>query len=362
MCRGGFPIPWRVVIVGAPSAGKTASAAAVGFEIARELGCVGFLAVDEEPDDITIRLAQMVGFTVADAEQRDPEVLSDLAAALEPLHVRLYDGDFTIDAAAEDLGAWASSIGLPGVLIVDSLQTARSNRVTDTMTAREQVEANVSALRAATKKYRLLTIATSEANRNAYRSEQAEQNDLAAGAETRAIEFGAQTLLVLRTPKDSPDVVHVKVSKNRRAQRGEFWLRIDRETHALTECANPADNPEASQKRADEKRERDRARVERDANELIRVAARAPGLSERDLRTAAKVAGLGWGRDRFEIAKRRCIEGTPDGRLVNRGDDRASRWFVEHMQEEHGAPPSGVPSVPGTVPGTPKQENGHGRW
>jgi len=52
MCRGGLPVPWRVILVGAPSAGKTALAVVIAYMLASacfDAGlCVGILAVDEE--------------------------------------------------------------------------------------------------------------------------------------------------------------------------------------------------------------------------------------------------------------------------------------------------------------------------
>src|SRR5450432_984912 len=40
-CRGGLPIPWRVLIVGAPSAGKTLVAVTIADTLARALADVG---------------------------------------------------------------------------------------------------------------------------------------------------------------------------------------------------------------------------------------------------------------------------------------------------------------------------------
>jgi transposase len=84
----------------------------------------------------------------------------------------------------------------------------------------------------------MLVIATCESNREGY----AESNDagnMAAGAETRQIEYSAQTQIVVRGVEDDEDeavgggghgpVIHVVVSKNRRALRGKFWLHFDRE-------------------------------------------------------------------------------------------------------------------------------------
>jgi len=102
----------------------------------------------------------------------------------------------------------------------------------------------------------MLVISTSEANRAAYRDLGQAQNDIAAGAESRAIEYSAQTQLVLRTPPGHPDVVHVKVAKNRRALRGELFLKLDGEFHELTQCTNPVEPADTDSK--------EQAKVEKD--------------------------------------------------------------------------------------------------
>ena len=91
LCRGGLSFPWRLIIVGAPSAGKTALASIIlhSRASAGEQICVGVLAVDEEPDDITVRLAQLAGFSIDDAEQREPNVLASMRRELDELPIRL---------------------------------------------------------------------------------------------------------------------------------------------------------------------------------------------------------------------------------------------------------------------------------
>lgn len=321
-CRGGLPIPWRVYIIGAPSAGKTLVGVATADRMARAAAdagaCVGILAVDEEPEDVTVRLLQIAGFTVAEAEARDPEVLRQMSAALDGLAVRLYDLTWTIETAAADLTAWAAQQRRHGVLFIDSLQTARSDAGAGT-TARDAVEANVRATRLAATTHRLLVVATSEANRASYRNDDAakETNDLAAGAETRAIEFGAQTLLMLRTPKDEPDTIHVRIAKNRRAFVGEFWLRLDREKHRVTECDDPHADPDRVATRQQEQRRTVKASVLFDAEHLAGVLRCYPdGLGELALRAELRKQGFGWGVNRLAAAKAALAAGHKGCRLV----------------------------------------------
>jgi KaiC/GvpD/RAD55 family RecA-like ATPase len=334
-CRGGLPIPWRVVLVGAPSAGKTAVAMVIADTLARGLAAegvaVGVLAVDEDPEDLTIRLLQMVGFTIAQAELRDAGDLAQMRAALEPLRLRLYDATWTIDAAAEDLAMHAAGAQQRATLLIDSIQAARSTSALEADTPRAVVEANMNAVRAASQKHRMLVIATSEANRASYRSEAAttDTNDLASGAESRSIEFGAQTLLILRTPKERPDTIHARIAKNRRGRPAEFWLQFDRDRHRLSGCASPDQDPRQRNERAERQRAANRAGVVRDAGTLLAIVGSHPGIGARDLR--ARVAGSGhkWGRERLEAATQRAADGVEGQRLVNRGARKGALWYVE---------------------------------
>jgi len=347
LCRGGLPIPWRVIVIGPPSAGKTLVEVATANHIARataEAGaCVGILAVDEEPEDITVRLLQIAGYSVAEAEQRDPEMLRQMTAALEGLAIRLYDITWTVESASADLAAWAKEQGRHGVLFIDSLQTARS---ADGMgkPPREAVEANVRAMRIAATTHRLLVVATSEANRASYRNDSAAQdsNDMAAGAETRAIEFGAQTLLMLRTPKDESDIISVRVVKNRRAYVGEFFLRLDRERHRITECDDPNVDPHRVATREQEQRQSVKASVLFDAEHLANVLRLHPeGLNERALRAELRAQGHKWGVTRLGAARSALLAGHKGCRLVElsegQGKPKLSKLVVDDLTEERAA-------------------------
>jgi hypothetical protein len=255
-----------------------------------------------------------------------------MAEALADRRIRLYDATHTIESVADDLAAWAKAEGRMAALFIDSIQAARSDAARSAESPREVVEANVAAMRAASTGHRMLVGATSEANRASYRNEQAAEhsNDLAAGAESRAIEFGAQTLLMLRTPKDRPDVVHVRIAKNRRAYVGEFWLKLDREAHTLTECPPPSEDPNTTAAKTEAKRRAAVADVERDAKAVAVVVRSNPGIGERDLRAALRTAGHSWGRDRANAAKRRLAAGLGSERLVDRSEGgRACSWHVE---------------------------------
>lgn len=334
LCRGGLPVPWRVVLVGAPSAGKTGLGVILADHLARIAGaaglCVGILAVDEDPEDLAVRFAQLAGFSVAEAEQRRPDTLDRLATALRGLRVRLYDGRHSIESAAADLADWCEAEQSRGMLMVDSLQAAHSDAGPPAATDRELVTANVRAIRDAGSRHRLLTVATSEANRVSYRDPDATQSrgrDMASGAESRAIEFSAQTLLMLRTPEGHDDVISVSMPKNRRADRGTFWLRLDRETHTVAECANPTADPRDA---IDERRAtRQAERSLRDALKLVPILEAHPaGLGELALRRAAGGAGLKWGPARLNAARDALVAGVDGVRLVDIGEERRRCWVL----------------------------------
>jgi RecA/RadA recombinase len=333
-CRGGLPIPWRVSIVGAPSAGKTALAMVLAHRVEAVGLCVGILGVDEEPEDQNARLVQMAGFTIAECEQRDPEVLDRMADALSALRIRFYDSTHTIESAADDLGTWASAEGRRAAFVVDTVQTIRCVAGAGAKGPRELVESNAAALRAVGAKHKLLILMLSEANRGSYRSDDAADttNDMASGAESRAIEFMAQTLMMLRTPKGHADVVHVRVPKNRKGAKAgfEFFLKLDRDRHALTECTDPTVDPSELAERDDKRRKKNVADIARMAVELARIVRSSPQMGERALRTAVKLAGHTWGVETLEAVKGYLsAKGCNGMRLVNRGGAKAASYCLE---------------------------------
>lgn len=338
LCRGGLPVPWRVVIIGAPSAGKTFVETVIADALARGAHaagmCVGLLAVDEEPEDVTVRLGQIAGFTVAELERRDPDTLDQLEEELAKLDVTLYDASWTIEGAAADLAGRARSQGKRAAFFVDSLHAATSDRSrgVEGGQPRLSVAANMQAIRAVCSEHRMLVVTTCEANRAAYASEQAssDRNDLAAGAESRSIEFLGQTLLVLRTPKDHPDVVEVSVPKNRRATaRHIFHLRLDRERHRVEECGDPAEEAGASEEREAKSTEKNRASLEASARKVLKLIRRQPGMGQRQLRAAIDVAGLRIGVPRLESIL--CLladTGRAENRPEKRGKREDAHWYA----------------------------------
>lgn len=336
---GGGPVyGTRWILNGAPDAGKTALLVQIGHTYARRGIAVGFLAADEEPSDLVTRFAQRDGFSRLDCEIRDPNTLGLIQDADGGLPVRFYRADMTIEAAADDLALWARQRGSQAALIVDSIQTVicAASRGSE-LGAREVVTANVQAFKNCAMKYKLIALATSEMNRAAYRNgNTADQNDMASGAESRAIEFLARVLLTLRSVKGSPDLVEVAIPKNKHGPSGvSFHLHLDRRRMMLFESDGPVivDSEAAKE---DEKALKERLAAEalaaqeasaalarkevhlREEALCLSVVAEQPGIGVHELRAAmaAKLGGCGRARVDDTIArlgKRLRIEPGPRG-------------------------------------------------
>jgi KaiC/GvpD/RAD55 family RecA-like ATPase len=341
LCGGGMLIPRRIVVVGAPGAGKTYLETVVAHRLVTTFGehgfCVGMLAVDEDDADLTVRFAQMVGFTQAHCEERSEQTLDDLDAALRDHRIRFYDHTWTIEDAAADVAAWAGAEDLRGVLCGDSLHTIHSARSANALTPREYVEGNIAALRLAYDQHHLTIIITAEMNRAGYQRHASalEANPLASSAESRAAEYFAQTLVSLRTPKDHPNIVHAVVAKNRGARRGEFWLELDHQAHGVREVPDPDASPEAVVAKHEKVRAANQGEVLADAKRLADIVRTHPGINERDLRAEVRAQGLRWGRDKLDAAKRALSRGHDGVRLVDRDPNkRACAWHVEPLETE----------------------------
>jgi hypothetical protein len=242
-----------------------------------------------------------------------------------------------MDQAAYDLNEWAKSQGRRAALFIDSIQRVWSDKskgLGDDASPRQVVCANVLSLRGIADKYRMLLVATSQANRASYRTEESvnKYSAMSAGSETSDIEFCAQTQIMLTAPKDCPDVIHCEVVKNRKGDTGEYWLRLDREHHTLSECGDPSENPEVVAKGEEKRRASVRGKVSRDARDVAEIVGHHPnGIGDDALRAAVKLAGLTMGKDRLAAAKELLrADGYRGEKLVDlgKGEDRAKRIWV----------------------------------
>jgi hypothetical protein len=335
---GGGPVyGCRIYTPGAPDAGKTGFAVHVGDTWAQRGIAIGWLAIDEEASDVQTRLLQRRGFSRAQCEKRDTAELQQMEARLDGLPFLYFGPERTIEDAAATLDAFAKTRGMRAALFVDTIQaaTCAATRGRDDLGPRDVVSRNVAALRAVATRYRMIGWGISEMNRGAYRSiEAAEQsNDMASGAESRAIEFSARLMLALRSVKDQRDLVEVRVVKNKLGPSNEtLHLRIDREHMTFKESGAPEADPAELRRAEDEKKARNQRDVERDATALAVVVRNNPGLGVRELRGAARATGLGLGNDRFDAAIMLLKGGHDGNRLVDRNaGSKGAKYHLEHM-------------------------------
>ncbi len=295
--RGGLAFGRRHFLAGAPNAGKTAAAATLAHTAWLAGHAVGILAVDEEPDDVTARFAQMAGFTLDDTESGDASRLDPIAHALREEGVYLYDHSWSVEAAGNDLARQAAAAGKLAVFIVDSVQTSRCEEAVKADAPRMAIAANVRAMKLVTSTHKLLLIATSEMSRAGYGNSESSKNfnDMAAGKESGDIEYAAAVLLVLRSVKGSPDKIHVNVPKLKRGKQVEFFLNFDRYRHGLVECPAP---PMVNSENA--RANRTIRRISEDERTIRELILSNPGVGVRALRALALKCGMG--KDRVEDA------------------------------------------------------------
>jgi KaiC/GvpD/RAD55 family RecA-like ATPase len=311
---GGGPVYGsRWYVAGAPDAGKTALLVQIAHVYALRGVAVGLLAVDEEAGDLVTRLAQRAGWSRHHCEARDPGVLDSMRDALGDLPIRIYGAEWTIDAAATDLAAYARQRaaeapsahphGPRAMLGIDSVQTvtcAAELAADRPMAEVQAVTARTRAIRAAATAHRLIAIATSELGRSAYASGDPDRqtSTLAAAKWSGAIEYSARVLLGLRSVAGESDLIDVELAKNKHGPRDErVYLRIDRRCQVLTETSyEPPPEPTAQ--------DRDNAariRVVQDAAVVARTILAHPGIGVRELRSTLR-AETGMGIERIEAA------------------------------------------------------------
>jgi KaiC/GvpD/RAD55 family RecA-like ATPase len=231
--RGGFPFAKIIVLGAAPCGGKSMFALAWAHGWSTAGVPVFYLAADGGTEDVMVRLGQRLGFHRDKLECGDDETRKayarKIAAASLPFDV---DDDMTIENACTRLDDMCRERGTDrGVLVVDSIQTAGSERHDDkTRDPRARIDATVQALRAVRER-KHLAIVTSEVPRSYYADEK--KDPLAAFKESGAIEYAAD-LAVLLSPDakaNQPDVIVVQVTRKNRLGSGQptFFVQLKRD-------------------------------------------------------------------------------------------------------------------------------------
>lgn len=271
--RGGLRPGRLLVLAGAPGAGKTSLAVQLARHFCRAGHPVGFLASDEAADGILVRWGQQEQLSRDELEQGVHATRKFLAGQLLGLPLVLVDADedrACLEDVAERVVDLAQDTQRPGVLVVDSIQTARVRAHDGIGTSpRERVEATVNALKRAHRGQGLLVLATCEVSRGLYRGgADPKINPLAAGKESGAIEYAAEMLLVLTSVAGESDLVDVAVPKNRiGGGKDGFRIKLDRDRCRFEETS--IDAPEDQEQAEDERDETREARVAADAEVLF---------------------------------------------------------------------------------------------
>jgi hypothetical protein len=299
---GGGPIYGsRWYLLGAPDAGKTALLVQLAHLWAERGVAVGMLAVDEEPDDITTRLVQRSKFSRTHCEQRHPAIVAKMATAIADLPLRFYPPGCPIEAAAADLATFAKAKGHKRTaMFVDSVQQITCDALAAAdreVCPRDAINANVKAIRAVATEHKMIVIATSEMNRTAYRSvESAEaSNDMAAGKESGAIEYSARVMLSLRSVKDHPELMQVRMVKNKHGASApaaaDFFLKIDRASQTIEDSVAPE---------AQVRQGLDDPKFVSDCIAVWNIVRAKPGIRINALRVQVKAANLKMGHNKVD--------------------------------------------------------------
>lgn len=284
--EGGLPFGATICIVGPPGVGKTTLAIQLAREAREQHGAAVTAAFyDEGTEGAALKLGQQIGLDYEALRNGDEDALQRLedycpdapeygAFQFAPTSRELAR---VIDDARRD-----KIKSHPLVLLTDTLQKARFELPDAGPNGGERfrIEGEVVLLRNAALTIPALNLMTAEAARGAYASRDPSKRTtgLAAGAESRAIEYGCDLLLVLTERADS--LVDVEVAKNRlgRGRKGHFLLRHDRARALYVEVET---DPEQEEERD---RERAAAKWSADERRVTETVRQYPGNSGRMLR------------------------------------------------------------------------------
>lgn len=303
---GGLACPRLLVFGGAPGACKTSFAVAIAHHAARAGFPSAIFASDEGKEGVALRIAQREGLIAAqlrDGEGNDGvrRVAWELAAKkFADLPMMVDDGteDYvTVEYMADWLAKGAR--GGPSVLVVDSIQTARTEERREDETVRARVDAMIRALKRIVKRHNVMVIAISEVGRAWYRSKSEQINPLAAFKESGGIEYAAETAMVFSHVDDDEHLFDIVMPKNRGYERRPFRLELDRQRMTFREVPLPdATGEDRWPKRRPGPR---MPPVDLILGVVERIAVSRPGLNARQFRDAV-MADSGCGRPAAQSA------------------------------------------------------------
>ena len=230
---GGIPTNRRVVIGGAPDAGKTSLMLQWAEHMASLGVAVAWNAVDEDSEDLDTRRVQSIGIPRVQAQAK----LSD--EALKKVERELGGRIFEVfeNVPIDEVIKWMA-VQYPGkdrAVFGDSLQTICSTGSLAATNPRERIDAVIQDIKTTQLTHRTLVVLTSELNRNAYRNkDQADNIDpMAAGKESGGIEYAAGMFIVLRS--EGEGVTSVEIPKCKFGSKKTFKLKLNFETVRFSE-------------------------------------------------------------------------------------------------------------------------------
>ena len=228
--EGGLYAGTLTVVQGKPGIGKTM----LGTQIALELGkrcAVGALYADEGITGAAVRIGQQLGIPRADLMAGRCLEQAQLALDGTRPFFRFLDPsreESTVEFLFKDFDATAPA-GLQRVILLDSAQVVRSEKVSPRQDVRQAVSTLLKQTRAMALRYRAIAIVISQVNRASYRSKNEEDrvDPLAAGLESSGIEFMAELILHLDgKPTPADPAVTLRAPKNRMSAEGTFDLPL----------------------------------------------------------------------------------------------------------------------------------------